>query len=216
MQDLALFSILGIGISLFVLLFSAILHEVAHGFVAEKLGDPTARLLGRLTLNPIPHIDPIMSIILPLLLIVTGSPIIFGGAKPVPVDEMNLRDGKKDMALVALSGPLTNVALSIIAAGLYHLLSLTGVGVGLFGVITLFFLETVVKLNILLAIFNLLPIPPLDGSKVFSLILPEPYSRIYLSIGAFGSIILIFFLLSPSFSGTFMTLNRYALGFLGF
>ena len=87
---------------LVVLLFSAIIHEIAHGFVAERLGDPTARLAGRLTLNPQKHIDPMMSIALPLLLLISGSPIILGAAKPVPVDPFNLRDGRKDMALVSL------------------------------------------------------------------------------------------------------------------
>jgi len=101
---------------LVILIFSAIFHEVAHGIVADRLGDPTARLLGRLTLNPIPHIDPIMSILLPLMLIFSGSPVIFGAAKPVPVDPFNLRDGRRDMALVALAGPLTNVGIAILGA----------------------------------------------------------------------------------------------------
>ncbi|MBI2036174.1 site-2 protease family protein, partial [Candidatus Microgenomates bacterium] len=93
-------------IGLIILIYSAILHEVAHGFVAERLGDPTARLMGRLTLNPKPHIDPMMSIALPLILILSGSPIIFGAAKPVPVDPFNLKEGRKDMSIVALAGPL--------------------------------------------------------------------------------------------------------------
>src|SRR3989338_1611792 len=92
-----------------ILLFSAILHEIAHGYVAERLGDPTARLAGRLTLDPRRHIDPMMSIALPLILLISGSPIIIGAAKPVPVDPFNLRDGRKDMALVSLAGPLTKV-----------------------------------------------------------------------------------------------------------
>ncbi|MBI2033277.1 MAG: site-2 protease family protein, partial [Candidatus Levybacteria bacterium] len=87
---------------LLILIYSAILHEIAHGYVADRLGDPTARLSGRLTLNPIPHIDPFMTILLPLLLIMSGSPIIFGGAKPVPVDPFNLKEGRKDIAIVAL------------------------------------------------------------------------------------------------------------------
>src|SRR5579864_8601751 len=103
-------------IGLPVLIFSAILHEVAHGYVADILGDPTARLAGRLTLNPLKHIDPYMSILLPLLLILSGSPIILGGAKPVPVDEFNLRDGRKDIAIVALAGPMTNILLAVIAS----------------------------------------------------------------------------------------------------
>src|SRR3989344_4757596 len=101
---------------LVILIFSAIFHEVAHGFVAEKLGDPTARLAGRLTLNPRKHIDPYMSIFLPLLLIISGSPVIFGAAKPVPVDPFNLKEGRKDIALVSLSGPLTNIFIAIVAS----------------------------------------------------------------------------------------------------
>ena len=102
--------------SLPILLFSAILHEVAHGLVADRLGDPTPRLMGRLTLNPKSHIDPFMSIALPLLLMLSGSPLIFGAAKPVPVDPFNLKEGRKDVALVALAGPLTNVLLAIFSS----------------------------------------------------------------------------------------------------
>src|SRR5438270_11628636 len=102
-------------IGLIILVFSAILHEVAHGFVADKLGDPTARLYGRLTLDPRKHIDPIMSVLVPLILIISGSPVVFGAAKPVPVDPFNLREGRKDVALVALAGPLTNILLAVIA-----------------------------------------------------------------------------------------------------
>src|SRR5438128_2444110 len=100
-------------IGLIILVFSAIFHEVAHGFVADKFGDPTARLHGRLTLDPRKHIDPIMSILVPLMLIIAGSPVVFGAAKPVPVDPFNLREGRKDIALVALAGPLTNLLIAI-------------------------------------------------------------------------------------------------------
>src|SRR3972149_1295618 len=103
-------------IALPVIIISAVFHEVAHGFAAYRLGDPTAKLLGRLTLNPIPHIDPVMSILLPLILIISGSPVIFGAAKPVPVDPFNLRDGRRDMALVSLAGPITNFLIAAIAA----------------------------------------------------------------------------------------------------
>src|SRR5579859_1493537 len=100
-------------ISILILVFSSILHEVAHGYVAYRLGDPTAKLLGRISLNPLKHIDPYMSVLLPLLLILAHSSVIFGGAKPVPVDPFNLRDGRKDLALVSLIGPLTNLSLVI-------------------------------------------------------------------------------------------------------
>ncbi len=183
---------MGMIISLIILLFSAILHEVAHGFVADKLGDPTARLAGRLTLNPKSHIDPMMSIALPLLLLLSGSPVIFGAAKPVPVDPFNFRDGRKDLALVALAGPLTNILVAIAASLVIRLFFISP---SLSFILP--FLSTIVSLNLLLAIFNLLPIPPLDGSKVFSLILPESEANTYLSLGSFGMFILFFLLVFP-------------------
>lgn len=162
-----------------ILLFSAILHEIAHGFVADRLGDPTARLMGRLSLNPRKHIDPFMSILLPLMLIVSGSPVIFGAAKPVPVDPFNLKEGRKDLALVSISGPLTNVIIAIIGATIVKLILYFSVNPGI-NPITPFltsFFYSVVQINLLLAIFNMLPIPPLDGSKVFALLLPEKKSK---------------------------------------
>lgn len=183
--------------ALVILIYSAILHEIAHGYVADRLGDPTARLMGRLTLNPIPHIDPILSIALPLLLIISNSPVIFGGAKPVPVDTFNLRDGRKDMSLVALAGPATNLLLAVIAALIAHLLGLNAFLLFAGGDLFARILGMIISLNVLLAIFNLLPIPPLDGSKVFSLILPERQANSYLALGSFGMIILFFLLLVP-------------------
>jgi len=179
-------------ILLTILVFSAIFHEVAHGFVADRLGDPTARLRGRLTLNPIPHIDPIMSILLPLMLIISGSPVIFGAAKPVPVDPFNLRDGRRDLSLVALAGPLTNVLIALLGAAVLHLMPLI-----FFDPLVYFLIEQIVRLNLLLAIFNLIPIPPLDGSKVFSLFLSDRQAASYLSIGSVGIFILFFLLLFP-------------------
>jgi len=139
-------------------------HEAAHGFVADRLGDPTAREQGRLTLNPIPHIDLFFTILLPLFLILSGSGFIFGGAKPVPVVVSRLRSPRRDWALVGAAGPVMNIliafALTVILSILYHLglgdanSSLTKVlAIGIF-------------LNVLLAVFNLIPIPPLDGSRV--------------------------------------------------
>lgn len=183
-----------------ILLFSAIIHEVAHGFVADKLGDPTARLSGRLTLNPKSHIDPFMSILVPMLLIFSGSPIIFGAAKPVPVDPFNLKEGRKDIALVSLAGPLSNILIAIVASFLVKLISLPLIENFLSPMLfTIFYVifAMFVKLNLLLAIFNLLPIPPLDGSKVFALILPEKEAFLYLSIERFGIFILFFLLLFP-------------------
>lgn len=203
-------------IGLVVLIFSAILHEVAHGFVADRLGDPTARLMGRLTLNPKSHIDPFMSVFLPLLLIMSGSPVIFGAAKPVPIDPFNLKEGRKDVALVALSGPLTNVILAILASFLLKLISLPIVmnvlSLSLFSIFYFLF-AIILKYNLLLAILNLLPIPPLDGSKVFSLLLPEKEANAYLSLGSIGMFILFFLLLFP-FGG--FSLGQFMFNLLSF
>ncbi len=186
---------------LIILVFSAILHEIAHGFVAEKLGDPTARLLGRLTLNPKPHIDPMMTLALPLILFLAGSPVIIGGAKPVPVDPFNLRDGRKDLALVSLAGPLTNLLLAIIAGILLKILTPSLFNQPFFLAIldgrTPSLLPMILQVNLLLAIFNLIPIPPLDGSKVFTLLLPEREANAYMSMGNMGMLILFLLLMFP-------------------
>lgn len=183
-------NILAIGI----LIYSAILHEIAHGWVAERLGDPTARLLGRISLDIRRHIDPVMTILMPLLMIFSNFPVILGGAKPVPVDPFNLRDGRKDLALVSLAGPMTNLLIAIVAAVFIHILtSFSTTNLGL----VLQLLYITVQINIALAIFNLLPVPPLDGSKVFSLLLPPRAADQYLSLGNLGPIILLFLLLVP-------------------
>ena len=176
-------------IPIVILVASAILHEIMHGVVADKIGDPTARGMGRLTLNPIPHLDPIMSILLPTLLVLSGSPIIFGAAKPVPVNPIHFRDPKKDMALTALSGPLTNIALALVASQILRFLPLNPL------IYTV--LSSIVIYNLMLAIINLIPIPPLDGSKVLAAILPNEIARSYLAIEQFGIFILFFFLLFP-------------------
>lgn len=176
-------------IPLVILVFSAMLHEVMHGLIADKLGDPTARLMGRLTLNPIPHLDPIMSVLLPALLVLSGSPVIFGAAKPVPVNPIHFRDPKKDMALTALAGPLTNVFLALLAAQIIKFVPLDPIISSV--------LYLVVLYNLMLAIINLIPIPPLDGSKVLAAILPDDLARAYLSIQQFGIFILFFLLFFP-------------------
>jgi Zn-dependent protease len=148
---------------LVILLFSVIFHEVAHGLMAYRLGDPTAKFAGRLTLNPIPHIDLFGSILLPAFLAFLHLPII-GAAKPVPVNYNNLRDIRSGMFLVSIVGPLTNFALALLAALVYKFTpGISSVGANLL-------LETV-QLNLVLTVFNLIPIPPLDGSKVLASIL---------------------------------------------
>jgi Zn-dependent protease len=194
-------------IAIVILIFSAILHEVAHGYAADRLGDPTARLLGRLTLNPVKHIDPIMSILLPVLLFFgSGGTFVLGGAKPVPIDPFNLKDGRKDIALVSASGPLTNVLIAIIAAAIfntffssYSFFEVIYSGISFTSGLDFFalFVALAVHINILLAVFNLLPIPPLDGSKIFSLILPESLANTYLSLSSIGLMIIFFLLFFP-------------------
>ena len=176
-------------IPLVVLIFSAILHEVMHGVVAEKLGDPTARVLGRITLNPIPHLDPIGSILLPLVGILSGSGIIFAWAKPVPINPLHFKDPKKDMALSALAGPLTNLLIAIIAAQLIKFLPVNETLSPILYIIVLY--------NLMLTILNLIPIPPLDGSKVLASILPDDLAASYLSIERYGIFILLFLLFFP-------------------
>jgi Zn-dependent protease len=191
-----------------ILIFSVVLHEMAHGYAASWLGDPTARLAGRLTANPIPHLDPMMSVILPGLLVVTGSPILFGAAKPVPYNPYNFTNQKWGEAIVAVAGPLANIAIAIIFVLLIRsaeLLSLTETFI--------FLAEKVVTLNIFLAFFNLVPIPPLDGSKILPKFLPfglamkyEKFRRIFeqnVALG-FGLVILLFvlFLAQPLYELT--------------
>lgn len=183
-------------VTILILIYSAILHEIAHGFVAYRLGDPTAKLLGRLTLDPRPHIDPIMSIALPLILILSGSPVVFGAAKPVPVDGFNLRDGRKDIALVSLAGPATNFLIAAISAIFIKLLVFLPMEPNIAALLN-WLLLNIVRLNLLLGIFNLIPIPPLDGSKVFALLLSEKQAAAYLSIGSIGIFILFFLLMFP-------------------
>jgi Zn-dependent protease len=185
-------------ITVVVLVYSAILHEIAHGFVADRFGDPTARLMGRLTLDPRKHIDPFLSIILPLLLFLSSTGIIFGGAKPVPVDPFNLRDGRKDIALVSLAGPATNIILALLGTLLCHLFF---PHFGLFDILQTsilgYIIGTIVQINIVLSVFNLLPIPPLDGSKIFALVLPDHIADAYLSLSNIGTLILLVLLVFP-------------------
>src|SRR3989338_1825738 len=184
-----------------ILIFSVILHEVAHGYMANYLGDPTARLMGRLTLNPFPHIDLLGSIILPAVLVISGSPLLIGYAKPVPYNPYNLRH-RFGEALVALAGPGTNILLAVI----FGLIIRFGAGLDA-GLLEAF--ATVVYINMLLALFNLIPIPPLDGSKILSGILPRALSRGYdhfranfESLGILSGtllILIIFYFLAPFF-----------------
>lgn len=158
--------------NILILIFSVVIHEVAHGWSAYFLGDPTAKLAGRLTLNPLPHLDPLGSIFLPLLLFITRSPILFGWAKPVPYNPYNLRASRWGPAIVALAGPIANLFL---AACFAIIIRLT---MGAVPTAFLTLAASIVIVNLVLALFNLIPIPPLDGSKILFALIPYRYHSI--------------------------------------
>ena len=170
-----------------ILIMSIVIHEVAHGYAADMLGDPTAKLAGRLTLNPLPHLDPMGSVLLPIILVVTNAGFIFGWAKPVPYNPYNLKKGKWGPAIVAVAGPLSNLFIAFV----FGMVLRFGGSLGLpdaFLAISIY----IVFINILLAVFNMLPIPPLDGSKVLFSILPYKYQHIEQTLERYGFIILLF------------------------
>jgi Zn-dependent protease len=181
------------------ILVAVILHEVAHGWVANRLGDPTALRLGRLTLNPIAHIDLFGSILIPLMLVLANSPFVFGYAKPVPVNFYNLRNPKRDMMWVALAGPAMNLVLALICTLVWKSLVPMIGGPGqaasspwadVLRPIALM-AQSGILINIALAVFNALPMPPLDGGRVMVGLLPEPFSSRLAGIERYGFIILI-------------------------
>ncbi len=175
-----------------ILIASLSFHEAAHAWAADRLGDPTARVLGRLTLNPLAHIDWIGTVLFPLVGMLSGLPLI-GWAKPVPVDVRNLRAPRRDFALVALAGPVSNIVL---AAGFAILLKLQGGLVPDGGQTVLTgALAMAVLLNVLLAVFNLLPVPPLDGGNVLAGIVPEPVAQLIDRMRPFGFFLLYALLL---------------------
>lgn len=180
--------------SLLILIMSVVIHEVSHGIAAYLLGDHTAKYAGRLTLNPIPHLDPLGSVILPLLLVFSGSPFLIGWAKPVPFNPYNLvRAPKWGPAIVAAAGPISNLTIALVFG-----LLLRAAYAGAFPFLTLAFLQIatyITLINIVLAIFNLIPIPPLDGSRVFFSFLPYQTHRLQVALEVWGFFILIFFIL---------------------
>ena len=184
-------------LSLAIFLFAIIIHEFSHGWVAYKLGDPTAKYAGRLTLNPMAHIDPFGMILLPLILTMMGSPVIFGWAKPVPVNFWNLKNPRRDMIWVGLAGPLANIILAF-ALSLFLKININLPAL-IFNI-----LIAGIYVNLVLAVFNLIPIPPLDGSRVVVGLLPRELAVRYIRLERFG-IPLIFLLM---FMGLFNYLIR--------
>lgn len=174
-----------------ILIISVIIHEVSHGFVADLLGDPTARLQGRLTMNPLKHIDPVGSIVVPLITSLAG--FTFGWAKPVPYNPYNLKNRRQGEFLIALAGPLSNLLIALIFGTIIRFVIAGATTITPFVEITSY----IVIINIILAIFNLIPLPPLDGSKLLFAILPNQYGRFRIVMEQYSAIfilLIVFFL----------------------
>ena len=168
-------------IGFLILLFSLTVHEAAHAWTANRLGDDTARRLGRVSLNPIVHIDPVGTLLLPLIAMASGSGFIFGWAKPTPVNARNFQHPRRDNVLVTVAGPLSNLAIAIVAAVVLH---------SAHGISAVIALEAL-SLNVLLAVFNMLPIPPLDGGQVLLALLPINLAMRLRAVQPYGFLILL-------------------------
>ena len=195
------------------ILAAIVFHEVAHGWVANRLGDPTAARMGRLTLNPISHIDLFGTVIFPLLLVIARAPFLFGYAKPVPVNFQNLRNPKRDMIWVALAGPATNIILALVSFLLLKILiSLDlprdGSLASTIVIPLIYMLHASASINIVLAVFNTFPIPPLDGGRVLVGLLPEPYSTTVARVEPYGFLIILVLLMSHLLDAVLFPLVR--------
>ena len=193
-------------------------HEAAHAWSANKLGDPTAKNLGRITMNPLAHIDPVMTILFPALLILAGLPP-FGAAKPVPVDTRNLANPRVDHAWIAAAGPISNVILALGAVVLLRIVMLdaaqAALPAGLWFMLFLVLQWTLV-VNLLLATFNMIPLPPLDGSWILSAMLPGPVAAFYRQLQPYGFIILIALMYTGALSVIFRPVIRFGQALAGF
>lgn len=188
------------------LLFAVTIHEVAHGWVAFRLGDPTAKWSGRLSLNPIRHLDLMGSIVLPLMLFFFRSPVIFGYAKPVPVNFRNLKNRRKDTILVASAGATANLVCALLCGTLFQILVQIKLfwGTSLLAYMVLDLVHMLgysVLINSVLAVFNLIPIPPLDGSRILSMVLPGRYASSLAQVERYGMLILILLLFTGTLNG---------------
>jgi Zn-dependent protease len=196
-----------------ILLFSVVIHELSHGWMALRLGDTTARDMGRLTLNPIPHIDPIGSIVVPLFSLMMAGRVFIAWAKPVPVNPLNFSNYRRDDILVSVVGPISNFLLSFActimvillahAMPLFQSLNLSLLDEAMGFLLKMFYAGIV--LNVVLAVFNMIPVPPLDGSHVVASLMPEEMSHQYRSIGFFGIFIILLLMRWQPFAMIFQT-----------
>lgn len=179
-----------------VLIMSVVVHEFAHGYTAYLLGDDTARLQGRLTLNPLKHLDPFGSVVLPLLLIVFNAGFVIGWARPVPYNPYNLRNGNRGKFFVAIAGILANITIALLFGLLIRFLPLLGASVDMFFVQSLYKIATMIVLvNLVLALFNIIPIPPLDGSRILFSFLPIKYRHIENMLERWGFVVMLLFII---------------------
>ncbi len=197
-----------------ILLFSVVVHEISHGYMALRLGDPTAKLMGRLTFNPIPHIDPVGSILVPFFSLFIAGQIFIAWAKPVPINPLNFSNFRRDDILVSVVGPLSNILMTFVCTIFYIILFLLSpmildLNLGLLTELWTFLIKMFmggIYLNIILAVFNMIPIPPLDGSHVVASLLPDKLSIPYRQIGFLGIFVIILLMRVDGFRTIFFTI----------